>query len=68
MLITENFEKSQEKLDKRGKLGRGAITYDSPCRLILFPLFKDICNNLLIGNCNVALVKNMLPCDKFAKS
>ena len=32
MLTTENFEKSQEKLDKRGKLGRGAITYDSPCK------------------------------------
>ena len=35
MLTTENFEKSQEKLDKRGKLGRGAITYDSPCTQIL---------------------------------
>ena len=25
MLTTENFEKSQEKLDKRGKLGRGTV-------------------------------------------
>ena len=38
MLTTENFKKLQEKCNKRGKLGRGAITYDSPCRPV--PSFK----------------------------
>ena len=32
MQTTENFKKYLEKCNKRGKLGRGSITYDSPCR------------------------------------